>query len=332
MQQALLGVLVGFFASFIVAPFTIKLFRKLKNGQPILHYVESHMTKSGTPTMGGVIFLFGSLVTYLLFLNFEGRLALLCLATMFGYGLLGFMDDFIKVKWKHNLGLRAYQKALGQLGIALIMAIYVYNSPLVGTNVVIPFSNLELNLGWFIVPFVVFVYVALTNSVNLTDGLDGLAGSMVVVYLMGFMVSLFLRITQLENTGASLLELNELKGILILCGGVFGAVLCFLWFNSHPASVFMGDTGSLALGGFLTSISVLTKLYLFIPLFGIMFVVTALSDVLQVGYYKLTKKRIFLMAPLHHHFEKKGWHETKIVAIYIILTSIVTVTTVAFLV
>lgn len=330
MQSVFLSLIIGFFSALVISPFVIKFFAKIKNGQPILNYVESHYIKKGTPTMGGVIFLFGSLVSFLSFINSNNRLVTICIAVMFGYGLLGFLDDFIKVKFENNQGLKAYQKAVGQLGIAVLVAIFVLHSSFVGDGVILPFTDIVIKFGWLIVPFVVVVYLAVTNAVNLTDGLDGLAGGVSVVYLLGFIGMLSVYINNLKNLGESVIVINELTNILILCGGVTGAILAFLCFNSHPAKIFMGDTGSLAIGAFIATAAILTRLYLYIPFLGVMFVLSATSVILQVSYYKLTKKRIFLMAPLHHHFEKKGSNETKITAIYIIVTLIAVIITLYF--
>ena len=330
MTRALYSFLVGFLVCVVLAPLIIKLINKLKAGQPILGYVEAHMNKSGTPTMGGLIFLFGAVICFLCFYNSNNQLALICLACMLSYGLLGFLDDFIKVKFKHNLGLKAYQKVIGQVGIAVLMGVFVYLNGFVGSGVLVPFTNSELNLGWVIIPFVVFVFLATINAVNLTDGLDGLAGGVSVVFLVGFMIVLNKYVLGLEFNGESPAYIAELKNVLALVGGVAGSLLAFLCYNSHPAKVFMGDTGSLALGGFISAICSVSKMYLLIPLMGLMFVLSAVSVVMQVIYFKATKKRIFLMAPLHHHFEKKGCYETKIVAIYIVITIVLSVLTIAF--
>lgn len=330
LTQALYSFLIGFLVCVVLAPLIIKLIGKLKAGQPILNYVEAHMSKSGTPTMGGLIFLVGAVVCFLSFYNLNSRLALVCLACMLSYGLLGFLDDFIKVRFKHNLGLKAYQKVVGQVGIAILMGVFIYLNSFVGQSVLIPFTNTQINLGWLIIPFVVFVFLATTNAVNLTDGLDGLAGGVSFVFLVGFMVVLNKYVSGLEYAGENPAFVSELKNVLALVGGVAGSLLAFLCFNSHPAKVFMGDTGSLALGGFIAAICSVTKMYLLIPIMGLMFVLSAVSVVMQVLYFKATKKRIFLMAPLHHHFEKKGCYETKIVAIYIVITIVLCVLTIGF--
>lgn len=328
MTTALYSFLIGFGVCVILAPLIIKLINKLKGGQPILNYVEAHVNKSGTPTMGGIIFLIGGLVCFLCFINSNVKLASVCLACLLGYGILGWLDDFIKVKFKHNLGLKAYQKVIGQVGIAVLMSVFIYLTMFCGGGVILPFSNVEINFGAAIIPFVIFVFLATTNAVNLTDGLDGLAGGVSFIFFVGFMIILNNFITNIEFAGENPAYIAELKNVLNLVGGVSGSLLAFLCFNSHPAKVFMGDTGSLALGGFIAAICSVTKMYLLIPILGLMFVLSAVSVIIQVLYFKATKKRIFLMAPLHHHFEKKGCYETKIVAIYIIITIILSIGTI----
>lgn len=330
MQNALFSFLIGFLASVIFAPLIIKAVIKVKGTQPILGYVEAHKNKSGTPTMGGLIFLLGALVCFLCFINSNIKLASVCLACLLGYGILGFLDDFIKVKFKHNEGLKPYQKIIGQVGISVLVSVFIYLSPLIGGEVIIPFSDIVINIGAGIIPFAIFIFLAVTNAVNLTDGLDGLAGSVCFVFFIGFIFILNSYILNLESMGENPMVISELKSVLTLIGGVAGSVLAFLCFNSHPAKIFMGDTGSLALGGFIAAVCSLTKMYLYIPILGFMFVLSAVSVIMQVLYFKATKKRIFLMAPLHHHFEKKGCYETKIVAIYIIITIILCVVTNAF--
>lgn len=330
MSKLWCNLLLGFFICVIISPMCIKWLKALKVGQPILGYVDTHLSKAGTPTMGGIIFLIGLVITYLFTLGSYSKLATIIFATTLSYGLLGFLDDFIKIKFKQNEGLKPYQKVIGQVGIALLIALFVYQSGIVGTSIYLPFGHKQISLGWGIIPFVIFVLIAMTNSVNLTDGLDGLASSVSIVYLFLFSILLYGHISHLESIGESLAYVGELKSILLLCSGFLGCLLAFLCFNTYPAKVFMGDTGSLAIGAFLSMIAILTKFYLYIPLFGIMFVLSAVSDVLQVGYYKMTKKRIFLMAPLHHHFERRGYSESKIVCAYSIATLLIGVTFLVF--
>lgn len=302
----ILSGIVALAFSILLAPLVISVCKKLKASQSILHYVDKHAQKEGTPTMGGFIFLLAMLVG-IFFLMSEQRFSsfFLILVTL-SYALLGFLDDFLKVHFHHNEGLKPYQKIIGQFGLALIVALYIYFSGRTSLN----FFGLTFDIGLFIIPLVILVLLATTNSVNLTDGLDGLAGGVSFVYLLIFGIILTL---------AGNAELNNLALVTFsLCGGLLG----FLVVNSYPAKIFMGDTGSLALGGFIGTLAVLTGLELILPIMGVMFVLSALSDIIQVLHFKRTKKRVFLMAPLHHHFEQKGVHENRIVVVYIVITTV----------
>lgn len=281
--------------------------KKIKASQSILHYVDKHVSKEGTPTMGGLIFLLTLVFSSCFLLEYSTFLAWFLLAITFAYALLGFLDDFIKVHYHHNEGLKPYQKIIGQVGIAVIIAVYVYLSGRTSLS----FFSLKFDIGWGIIPLVILVMVATANSVNLTDGLDGLAGGVSFVYILIFGIIL------------SLTAMPEYQNMAIMCFGMCGGILGFLTKNCFPAKIFMGDTGSLALGGFIGAVAVLSGLELLIPIMGIMFVLSALSDIIQVLHYKRTKKRIFLMAPLHHHFEQKGVHENRIVVVYIVITAAV---------
>ncbi len=280
--------------------------KKLHASQSILHYVDKHASKEGTPTMGGLIFLAALLLSACFLLEEGSFFAWFAVAVTFAYALLGFLDDFLKVHFHHNEGLKPYQKIVGQVGIALIVAIFLYLSG----RTSLTFFGFSFDIGWAVIPLVVLVLVATANSVNLTDGLDGLAGGVSFVYILIFGVILALY-------GAKNAELSNLAMISFgLCGGILG----FLLFNCFPAKIFMGDTGSLALGGFIGVVGCLSGLELLIPIMGVMFVLSALSDIIQVAHFKRTHKRVFLMAPLHHHFEQKGVHENRIVTVYIIVT------------
>lgn len=277
------------------------LCRKLKMSQTILHYVDNHAGKNGTPTMGGWIFILPCIITSLIFVSKDFYTSLIILTVMLGYALLGFFDDFIKVRYRKNEGLKPYQKIVGQVGISLIISLFVYFN--IGSE--LNLFGLSINLGIFIIPFIIIFYVAVTNSVNLIDGLDGLAEGVSQNYLLFFGI---------------ILTLLSLRSYAVISFAMVGALLGFKIFNCFPAKIFMGDTGSLGLGGLIASLAVFSKLELIMPIIGIMFVLTALSDILQVGYYKMTHKRIFKMAPLHHHFERSGVNENRIVTIYIVIT------------
>jgi len=325
----LLAFLITFVVGVCLAPLVIKLTRRLKFGQNILHYVESHSNKQGTPTMGGIIFIVATIVVSLCFFNNNHSLAFVTLAVFLAFGVLGFLDDFIKIKFKRNLGLRPYQKIIGQVTISLIVALFVYFNPMVGSKIYLPFSTIQFDLSWGIIPFIMLVFIATSNSVNLTDGLDGLAGGVSFVYLIGFGVISYIYMSSLTQ-GLDSALINEQTNLIIIMCCACGAIASFLCFNSHPASIFMGDTGSLALGALIACLACFNGLSLFVPLIGLMFVLSTVSVIIQVLHFKRTGKRVFLMAPLHHHFEKKGKYETKIVSIYIIITIILSVACIMF--
>ncbi len=318
-MKYLLAFIITFLVAMIIAPIVIKLTKKLKFGQNILHYVENHSLKQGTPTMGGLIFIIATIIVSLAFVNNNHSMAFVTLAVFFAFGVLGFLDDYIKIRFKRNLGLRPYQKIIGQVAISLIVALFVYFNPMIGSKLYLPFSNTLIDFGWGIIPIIMVVFIATTNSVNLTDGLDGLAGGVSFIYLLGFGVISFIYLNGLTS-GLENTLINEQANLIIINCCALGAIFAFLIFNSHPASIFMGDTGSLSLGALIACLACFSKQSLIIPVLGFMFVLSALSVIIQVAYFKKTKKRIFLMAPLHHHFEKKGKYETKIVSIYIIIT------------
>ena len=301
MLEFFLVFLVGLALAVILGVPILKLCKKFHLSQTILHYVDKHAGKSGTPTMGGWIFIIASCLASAIFLRGEVYTPILILLTMLGYGILGFLDDFIKIKYHKNEGLKPYQKIIGQVALALILAIFAYFN--VGSE--IDLFGLKLDLGIFIIPFIVFFYVAVTNAVNLTDGLDGLATGVSGSYLLFFGI---------------ILALLGFQNYSIISFALLGSLVGFFLFNCFPAKIFMGDTGSLALGGAIASLAVFSGLELIMPIIGILFVLTVISDILQVGYYKKTHKRVFKMAPLHHHFEQSGVHENRIVAVYIVIT------------
>ncbi len=323
MDKFFLVITFSFIICLIISPLIINLVKRLKARQPLYEYVDMHEKKAGTPTMGGIIFLIGIILSSIMFLSGQAKLSVITLGVFFSFGLVGFLDDFLKIKHHQNLGLKAYQKIIFQLAISIIVSIFAYTSPFVGSSIYVPFFNISLNLGWFYIPFTVVVFLAVTNSVNLTDGLDGLAGGVSLSYLACFAVIFYTIFYKLNILNVSPLLLEEYHNLFFVIGSSIGALLAYLLFNSFPAKIFMGDTGSLALGGLIACVSIFTKQTLLIPILGIMFVVSSVSVILQVVKFKLTKKRMFLMAPFHHHLEKKGMHETKIVAIYIIVTIMV---------
>lgn len=323
MDKIFLSILIGFVVSLLLSPLVVRFMRKLKANQTIYEYVDMHSGKSGTPTMGGVIFLFGTIMSFFCVSNGSNKFALVALTCFFAFAVIGFLDDFLKIKLRRNLGLKPYQKIVGQVAISVIIAIFAYCNSNIGSEIFLPFSTKLIDLGWFYIPFCIFVFLATTNAVNLTDGLDGLAGGVSVSFLIGFLGVEFVTLRALTIFDGMLV--SEYQNVMILSSAVIGSLLSYLIVNSHPASIFMGDTGSLALGGLISAICIYTKQVLLIPILGAMFVLSAVSVIIQVLHYKRTKRRVFLMAPFHHHLEKKGMHEVKIVAIYIITTLIISI-------
>ena len=298
-----------------------KILNPIREDGPSDHIVK----KIGTPTMGGVIILIGLLVSVLLWGNLENIYILFCLYIVLSFGLLGAFDDYKKIKNSNSSGISSKFKLISQVVIAVIGLIFLtwfidYEEL---RNLYFPFfKNLIINLGWFFIPFSVFVIVGSSNAVNLTDGLDGLATVPVILvagcfafisYVTGNIVfSDYLQITYIEGTGE----------IAIFCGAIIGACLGFLWFNAPPAKIFMGDTGSLSLGGSLGAVGIITKHEIVLAITGGLFVLEAFSVMVQVISFKLTGKRIFRMAPIHHHFEKKGWPESTVVIRFWIISII----------
>lgn len=298
------------------APFAVRALRRLKAGQTVLGYVTQHEHKSGTPTMGGIIFLLPAVIVCAVETT---AFSLVALAVTLGFAVLGFLDDFIKIKFRRNLGLKPYQKIIGQLGISAIAAYFCYASPEIGTSLFLPFGGGWGDVSWWIIPFVMLVYIATTNSVNLTDGLDGLAATTSAGYFLTFAIFTYLAFSDALSAGDGT-RAEQLFSLSAFCVSLLGGLLGYLVFNSNPASVMMGDTGSLGLGAAAATAAVFSRAELLLPIAGIMFVWSSISVIMQVLAFKLTKRRIFLMAPFHHHLEMKGYSEPRICALYLVLT------------
>ncbi|HZG70270.1 MAG TPA: phospho-N-acetylmuramoyl-pentapeptide-transferase [Chondromyces sp.] len=303
-QVIFLTILMGFLVAVLLSPIFIPFLRRLKFGQSIREEgPQSHQKKTGTPTMGGIVILLSIIITtFVMTKKFDepGVETYLLLLVTVGFGLLGFLDDFIKVVMKRNLGLTSKQKLVGQIIISIIFYI-VFKQNDFSTELAIPLTDIKLDLGWFYVFFVIFWLVGFSNAVNLTDGLDGLVSGTSAIAFGAFAVLAWNQ-SQYETA--------------IFSVAVVGAVLGFLVFNAHPAKVFMGDTGSLALGGAIGTISILTKMEFLLVIIGLVFVLETLSVILQVLSFKTTGKRIFRMSPLHHHFELGGWSEWRVVVTF----------------
>ncbi|MCG8500610.1 MAG: phospho-N-acetylmuramoyl-pentapeptide-transferase [Firmicutes bacterium] len=305
MTAIIISVLISFGISIVIGPFLIPALRRLNFGQSILEIGPRwHAKKSGTPTMGGFIFIIAVTVTVIFFI--KDHKAVVLLLTSLGFGLIGFIDDFIKVVLKRNLGLTAIQKFMAQTVAAVIFVAYTYYANLVDGEILIPFSSFVVELEWWLyIPFAVLVILATVNSVNLTDGLDGLATGITIVVSVFFTIAAF----AFKDIPAALFT-------AAITGGCVG----FLLFNAYPAKVFMGDTGSLFLGGAISVAAIVLKLPLMLIIVGGVYLIETLSVIIQVTSFKLTGKRVFKMSPLHHHFEMTGWKETHIVALFVLAT------------
>ena len=301
-----ISVMISFLISVLAGPAMIPFLRKLKIGQTQREDGPStHLKKSGTPTMGGIIFLSAILITSLFYIKDYPNIIPVVFLTI-GFGVIGFVDDYIKVVKKQSMGLRPSQKMLGQFVVTGIFAFYLVRFTEVSLAMKIPFfSDKVIDLGILNIPFLFLVVIATVNGTNFTDGLDGLAGSVTTAVAAFFFVA----------------SASMQAGLEPVAGAVAGALMGFLMYNVFPAKVFMGDTGSLALGGFVAGIAYMMQMPIFILLIGIIYTVEVLSVFLQVSYFKATKgKRIFKMAPIHHHFELCGWSETRIVAVFTTVT------------
>lgn len=321
MIRWIISFLIAFFIGMAIAPLIIKVIKKLKAKQTILNYVTQHKDKEGIPTMGGIIFVLSTCFTCFIMWNGQKNLAAVILIIMLCYFLIGGLDDFIKIAFKRNLGLRAYQKIISQFAIATLATIFAYRNNYIGTEINIPILSISFDMKWWYIPFSIFVYIAVTNSVNLTDGLDGLAGNTTSIYLASFFVIIAVTYNSASDMGKTFYA-QELNNILIFIAALIGSLIAFLWHNSYRAKIFMGDTGALALGGACASIALFTKNPLLILITGIMFIVSSISVIVQIISFKLTGKRVILMAPYHHHLEMSGYNESKIVAFYSIITVI----------
>jgi len=319
MQRLIWTILVSFIMATVLGPIVIPWLKRMKFGQTIYDLgPESHKKKQGVPTMGGIIFFIAALLATLIFTIKSGaNFALLAMALlpMIGFGAIGFVDDFIKVKLKRSLGLTPKQKLIPQIVIAIALSVWAYLTPEVGSSLIVPFVNWELNLGVLYIPFMVFVLVGTVNSANLLDGLDGLcAGCSLFDFVTMMLICL------LTATSGAALNVDQMN-MAIYAAAMAGALLGFLRFNSHPAGVFMGDVGSFTIGGALMGLMLVTRLSLLLPIIALAMLMSSLSDLIQFAYFRATKgKRFFKMAPLHHHFELSGMPETRVVSMYYIVT------------
>ena len=304
--EVVIPVMIAFAISAILGPIVIPFLRKLKIGQTERKELESHQKKMGTPTMGGIIILASIILTSLFYIKDQPKIIPILFMTV-GFGAIGFLDDYLKVVLRRSDGLLAWQKMILQIIVTTVFVVYMLNYTDVSLTMLLPFSGGKYwNIGWVAVPLMYFVVIGTVNGVNFTDGLDGLASSVTI------MVATFF----------SVVAIGTNAGVSAITCAVVGALLGFLLFNVYPASVFMGDTGSLALGGFVAATAYMMQMPLFILLVGFIYLVEVLSVIIHVTYFKKTGgKRIFRMAPIHHHFELGGWSETRVVAVFSIVTA-----------
>ena len=306
--SVILAVFISFILSAAACPLGIPFLHRLKFGQQVREDgPQAHLKKSGTPTMGGIMIVGAAVIASLIFIGKYPKMLPALLVTL-GFGVVGFLDDYLKVVRHNTDGLKPAQKMLLQLIITLLFCAYMMLTPGMGTDIIIPFTHGKtIDLGWLYIPFALFVILGTDNGVNFSDGLDGLCSSITVL------VATFFAVVGI-GTGSDL---------GILSGAVAGALMGFLLFNVYPAKVFMGDTGSLALGGFVASTALMMKMPLFILIVGLLYCIEIISVILQVAYFKKTGgKRLFKMAPIHHHFELMGWSETRVVAVFSVITAL----------
>ena len=302
--QVVIPVLISFAISVVLGPVIIPFLRRLKMGQTErTEGVQSHLKKAGTPTMGGVIFLIATAITALFYVGDYPKIIPVLFLTL-GFGIIGFLDDYLKVVLKRSDGLLPWQKFLLQVVLTAIFVFYIVKYTDISLTMRIPFwSGHFLNLGWLAVPVLFFAVIGTVNGVNFTDGLDGLASSVTLI--------------------VAVVSIGMKSGIEPITGAVVGGLMGFLLFNVYPAKVFMGDTGSLALGGFVAGTAYVMQMPLFILIVGLIYLIEVLSVIIQVTYFKATHgKRIFKMAPIHHHFELCGWSETRVVAVFSVITAV----------
>ena len=305
-STCIFAVLIAFAISALLGPVLIPFLRKLKIGNTEREELESHQVKNGTPTMGGLMILVAITVTSLIFMKDYPQIMPVLFVTL-GFGIIGFLDDYLKVVLKRSDGLLAWQKMLCAIVVTGVFAAYMVWAK-VPMTMLLPFSGGKyLNLGWLAFPVMFLAVIGTVNGVNFTDGLDGLASS----------------VTILVATFFAVVAIGSASGVAPITCAVVGALLGFLLFNVYPARVFMGDTGSLALGGFVAATAYMLQMPIFILIVGMIYWIEILSVMLQVGYFKLTHgKRIFKMAPIHHHFELCGWSETQLVALFTVVTAL----------
>lgn len=319
MQRLIWTVVAAFAMAIVLGPIVIPWLKRMKFGKEIYELgPQSHKKKQGTPQMGGIIFAVPALIAALAF-SYGGvrwDFMLMALVSAVGFGLIGFVDDFIKIKLHRSEGLTPKQKLAPQIVLSIALAIWAYKNPNIGSSLTVPFVNVSWELGWVYIPVMVFVLVGTVNSANLLDGLDGLLGGCA---LFDFVAMALICVAMAAANPA---QADNLLNVSIFAGAMVGGLMGFLRYNSYPARVFMGDVGSFFIGGALVGMALVTRLSLLLPIIALAMVLSSLSDLIQFAYFRATHgKRFFKMAPLHHHFELCGMPETRIVAMYYIATA-----------
>lgn len=311
-SRQLMPVVIAFVISLTLCPIIIPFLKRLKWGQYVRsNGPKSHLRKTGTPTMGGIVILLGIVLTSILYLKDNKDIIPVLFATV-GFGLIGFLDDYLKIVMKRSMGLKVWQKLLGQILVTIIFVIYFTKHTEVGTSVLIPFTGgfdegYYLEIGIWFIPMMIFIMLGAVNGANFTDGLDGLAASVTLQITTFFSIAAIV-------VGSSISPITNAAA---------GSLLGFLVFNIYPARVFMGDTGSLALGGFVAASAFMLRMPLFLIIVGLVYLIEVISVILQIVYFRITGgKRIFRMAPIHHHFELCGWSEMKVVSVFSIATAL----------
>lgn len=312
-----LAILTAMFLSFILGPWIIRRLKRLSMTQQIRDDgPKGHIGKAGTPTMGGILIILCILISIFLWGDLGNIYIWVMISALVGFGIIGFIDDYLKIARKSHRGLRAYQKFGLQIVLALIIGVFLYMNPKdpYADVLSVPFFKKWLfDFGWLYVPFSLIVIVGSSNAVNLTDGIDGLAIGLVAVAVLANAVLVYISGNKVLAEYLQVLYLPYTGELTVFCGAMFGASLGFLWFNSYPADVFMGDVGSLGLGGALGTLAIITKHEIVLVVVGGIFVIETISVILQVASFRLTGRRLFKMAPIHHHFELKGWPEPKVI-------------------
>lgn len=326
MKKYLLAGFISTLLTIVLGFLIIPVLKRLKANQNILGYVKEHKEKSGTPTMGGVFFMLAISITFFIFRRGFSLISIMILTISLGFFVIGFLDDFIKIKFKRNLGLTALQKTLFMVVVSIIASLFSYRQGL--DFIFLPIVNQTVNLGVLSIFLNLIVFIATVNGANLTDGLDGLCASVSIIIFISFSVIIGIETTTYNNM---YLSKEEYENVILLSVIFAGALIGYLAFNVNKASVFMGDTGSLAIGGAISSIAIFSGNTLYIPLVCITFVISALSVIIQVIYFKKTKKRVFKMSPFHHHLQLIGKTEWQISYIYTLITLLISVLLIIFI-